>query len=632
MASTISVMTPSTALGENHDLDALQAALVGRYIIERELGRGGMGTVYLARDVSLDRLVALKVLPAAFMAQHTLRERFLRETRLVAGMSHPNVVPVHAVEEHPGVIFYAMGFIDGDSLTDRVRRAGPLPPAEVGRVMQEAAWALSYAHGRGVVHRDVKPDNILIERATGRALLVDFGISRVADSTITSLGESLGTPQFMSPEQAAGEPADPRSDLYSLGIVGFFALTGRVPFDAPTVQAILAMQVTKPAPPVGVARPGTPFQLAAAIDKCLAKTPDERWPSAEALVSALQQVQGTVQDIAPPVRNFQRVAEMSSTTVISLFVLLPAVAVARPEAADLLLMVLVVFTVVNGLQLATRAQALRDQGFGYDDVRAAFDADKRVEQETANAPIAPQVAPPGAKATRGRLTLLAGLVMFGAGVALASRVHVQTKLGTLAVGLLVLGLVLLVIYVMTVVYHRTLTRRGPNRLAVRLWMSGFGRLFFRVVASPRGGRNGAIAQAATGSSHHGAAALLSTLPPRVRKQLSGAAPLVAQLEDLVSSLDARARELSEALGELGDGRSAATDDTATTVADSRAALATDLRHARDSVVSRREAALAALEDLRLCFLRLRTGIGTPDDGRAALARARTTMAASESSS
>ncbi|MGH7649680.1 MAG: serine/threonine-protein kinase, partial [Gemmatimonadaceae bacterium] len=159
-------MPLSVSPDEKQDYDALQTAVAGRYVIERELGRGGMGVVYLARDASLDRLVALKVLPAAFVAQQALRERFLRETRLVAGMSHPNVVPVHAVEEHPGVIFYAMGYIDGESLTERVRRSGPLPPSEVGRVMQEAAWALSYAHGRGIVHRDVKPDNILIERAT----------------------------------------------------------------------------------------------------------------------------------------------------------------------------------------------------------------------------------------------------------------------------------------------------------------------------------------------------------------------------------------------------------------------------------------------------------------------------------
>ncbi|HEV2181802.1 MAG TPA: serine/threonine-protein kinase, partial [Gemmatimonadaceae bacterium] len=333
-------MTFPLGVSDNDEITALRAALGGRYVVERELGRGGMGVVYLAREKSLDRQVALKVLPGMLMAQPVLRERFLRETQLVANMSHPNVVPIYAVEEHPGVIFYAMGFIDGESLTERVRRAGPLPPAEVARVLQEAAWALSYAHSRGIVHRDVKPDNILIERATGRALLVDFGISKVANSTVTSLGETLGTPQFMSPEQAAGESADARSDLYSLGLVGYFALIGRAPFDAPSVQAVLAMQVTQPAPPVAVARPGTPPGLASAIDRCLAKSPNERWPSADALVGTLQRAGGaSAQQIAAPVRHFQRVAEMSLTTVITLFLLLPAVAAARPQATDMLVLV-----------------------------------------------------------------------------------------------------------------------------------------------------------------------------------------------------------------------------------------------------------------------------------------------------
>jgi serine/threonine-protein kinase len=146
-----------------------------------------MGAVYLARDLQLQRLVAIKVLPPELAVRPELRERFLRETRVAAGFSHPNIVAVHAVEEHPHLLAFVMGFVEGETLGQRVRRAGPLGGAEAVRMLQEIAWALSYAHGRGVVHRDIKPDNILIERATGRALVTDFGIARSTTSGATSL-------------------------------------------------------------------------------------------------------------------------------------------------------------------------------------------------------------------------------------------------------------------------------------------------------------------------------------------------------------------------------------------------------------------------------------------------------------
>ena len=157
------------------DLQSLEHAVTGRYAIERELGRGGMGVVLLARDLSLERPVALKLLPAMMAAQPVLRERFLREARTAAGLSHPHIVPIHAVEAREAIVFIAMAYVDGETLADRVRRTGPLPPHEVARILREVAWALAYAHGRGIVHRDIKPDNILIERGSGRALVTDFG-------------------------------------------------------------------------------------------------------------------------------------------------------------------------------------------------------------------------------------------------------------------------------------------------------------------------------------------------------------------------------------------------------------------------------------------------------------------------
>src|SRR5215216_3449976 len=202
-----SVTTPAA-------LSDIRQQLGDRYAIERELGRGGMGTVYLARDLRLDRPVALKVLPSEFAGDSALRERFLRETRTAASFSHPNIVPVHAVEERDGLLAFAMGFVEGESVAERVRRAGPLDVRSTVRLLQDIGYALAYAHGRGVVHRDIKPDNIMLERATGRALLMDFGISRTIAAKVekapgftqglTRVGEVVGTAEYMSPEQASG--------------------------------------------------------------------------------------------------------------------------------------------------------------------------------------------------------------------------------------------------------------------------------------------------------------------------------------------------------------------------------------------------------------------------------------------
>src|SRR3989449_1031606 len=229
---------------------ALQELLAGRYSIERELGRGGMGIVLLARDVSLDRPVAIKLLPPHLATRPDERERFLQEARTAAGLSHPNIVPIHLVEARGELVFFVMGFVDGETLRDRVERAGPLSPRLAMKLLQEVAWALGAAHQRGVIHRDVKPDNIMIERATERAVVTDFGIalgSRAGKAE--SPGSVTGTARYMSPEQACGEPVDARSDLYSLGATFFYALTGRAPFEAANAPAIITKHVYETAPP-----------------------------------------------------------------------------------------------------------------------------------------------------------------------------------------------------------------------------------------------------------------------------------------------------------------------------------------------------------------------------------------------
>jgi eukaryotic-like serine/threonine-protein kinase len=264
--------------------DAVYAA----FDIVRPLGRGGMGSVWLARDRMLDRLVAIKVLLTNASSAAT-RERFLREARTAAKLSHPHIVPVHRADESNGQVWFSMGFVDGESLGDRIRDRGALPVADVVRVMRETAWALAYAHARGVIHRDVKPDNILLDRESGRAMVTDFGIARdlrSVDARLTADGSVLGTVHYMSPEQASDDPLDARSDVYSLGVVGFHALSNTLPFDG-TPNAVLIAHVTKSAPTLRSVAPNVPAPIAAVIDKCLAKEPGARWENAEDLADAL---------------------------------------------------------------------------------------------------------------------------------------------------------------------------------------------------------------------------------------------------------------------------------------------------------------------------------------------------------
>src|SRR2546425_6700856 len=265
-----------------------RTAIGGVNPLERELGRGGMGVVYLAREVRLDRPVAIKLLPPHHAGDSHLRDRFLREARTAAKLSHPHIIPIFAVDEVGAFVFFAMAYVAGETLTERVRRRGPLPPSEAGRVLREVAWALAYAHSQGLVHRDVKPDNIMLEEATGRALVADFGIAgQVRGAAGLDGGEVIGTPEFMSPGQGLGEHVDGRSDMYALGIVGYFALSGKLPFEAGKATEVLAKQITEPAPPLASVAAAVPRRLAHAIDRCLEKDPLSRPQKGEELADQL---------------------------------------------------------------------------------------------------------------------------------------------------------------------------------------------------------------------------------------------------------------------------------------------------------------------------------------------------------
>ena len=269
----------------------LSAALTGRYAIVRELGAGGMATVYLADDLRHRRKVAIKVLRPE-LAASLGPERFLREIEVAAQLTHPHILPLHDSGAVEGFLFYVMPYIDGESLRTRLDRVGELPITEAVRVLREVADALSHAHSLGVVHRDIKPDNVML---SGRhALVMDFGVAKaVSEATgrnsLTTAGVALGTPTYMAPEQAAADPhLDHRVDIYALGAMGYELLAGRPPFTGRTPQEVLGMHVTQAPDPVDRYRPGTPPALVEIIMRCLAKRPSDRWQSADELVERLE--------------------------------------------------------------------------------------------------------------------------------------------------------------------------------------------------------------------------------------------------------------------------------------------------------------------------------------------------------
>ncbi len=288
-------MTTSSTPAQPDEFTRFANALAGQYELVREIGRGGMGIVYLARDLKLDRPVAIKTLPAHLATDPVVRERFLREARMAGRLSHPNIVPIHRADEIDGQVFFVMGYVDGQSLAQRIRERGRIDAREVVHELRDVAAALSYAHSRGVIHRDVKAENILIDGESGRALVTDFGIARLAESTpLTATGQVLGTVYYLSPEQVSGERVDARSDIYSLGVVGYFALSGRFPFDAALASAVLIAHVTKLPSPLHEISGDTPQVLTDIVDRCLAKDPNDRFQTCDALITALSEAENLV--------------------------------------------------------------------------------------------------------------------------------------------------------------------------------------------------------------------------------------------------------------------------------------------------------------------------------------------------
>lgn len=270
-------------------LTRLTAAVADRYIVDRELGRGGSGVVYLARDSKHGRAVAIKVVSPE-LAQAVDTERFLREIEIAARLTHPHILPLHDSGTADGLLFYIMPYAEGESLRHRLQREGQLPVADALRITQEVASALSYAHQHDVLHRDIKPDNILL--VAQQAVVADFGLARAISSagitTLTQTGAAVGTPTYMSPEQARGSrDLDGRSDLYTLACVTYEMLAGHPPYMAENALEVRAQQARDPAPTLRAARADVPQAVERAVKKALAKTPADRFATVAAFAEAL---------------------------------------------------------------------------------------------------------------------------------------------------------------------------------------------------------------------------------------------------------------------------------------------------------------------------------------------------------
>ena len=280
------------------------AAIGHQYGIESELGRGGMSVVYRARDLRLNRPVAVKVLPPELAYDPAIRTRFTREAQTSAQLAHAHIVPIFDVGEREGIAYFVMSIIEGGNLASLLAREPRQPIHEVRRLLCEIAEALAYAHVRGVIHRDIKPDNILLDADSGRAMVTDFGIARAieAGTRLTVTGTAVGTPTYMSPEQAVGDrEIDGRSDIYSLGVLAYQMLTGRVPFTGANSVALLMKHVTEQPRPIAELRPDAPKSMRDAIERALLKPPEDRWPTAAALREALLS-----DDVAAPAWRTER--------------------------------------------------------------------------------------------------------------------------------------------------------------------------------------------------------------------------------------------------------------------------------------------------------------------------------------
>lgn len=547
-----------------------QTALSGRYALERELGRGGMGIVYLARDLRLERVVAVKLLPPDRARDAAARERFVREARMAAQLSHPHIIPIHAVEEVGDFVFFVMSFVDGETLGARVRREGALKPHEAARILREVTWALAYAHGQGIVHRDVKPENILVERASGRALVADFGIARsVQTEAPAGVGEHplVGTPEFMSPEQASGDPLDGRSDLYSLGVVGYYALSGRLPFTSATVPALLAQHLTKSAPRLEAT--GAPRQLLAAVERCLEKNPADRFQTGEELAATLALTIEGRRELPVPIRAFLSESRakvrgefVSSFVVAAVLVpfglsrFLAAVFGGNPPAGFRAGLIVIAGLLVAGAALSPLVLLIRSvrrllrAGYRHDDLVHALELELRQRREEQ------EFAAGGQGPTRWERTMRSKMYasLAIAAVSGGSAAFVPYPATLVAFGLFALSCATAVATGLAAMAASRSRLDDAEVRGLKFWGGRLGRWLFGLAHFRLGSRLPAAAGDRPTEAALGIAALdlFEALPETVRHRLGDLPRVVRDLEDRVQWLrkNGHAADLQSALSAL----------------------------------------------------------------------------------
>ncbi|HEU4828479.1 MAG TPA: serine/threonine-protein kinase [Gemmatimonadales bacterium] len=592
----------------------LQAALAGEYSLQRELGRGGMGIVYLARDVQLDRDVAIKVLPPSLADTPASRERFVREARIAAGLSHPHIVPIHRVGEAGGFVFFVMSYVEGETLGERLRARGPLPPADASRVLREVAWALAYAHGRGIVHRDIKPDNILLEADTGRALVTDFGIAHGGAEPGAAIDSRtiMGTANFMSPEQAAGAQVDGRSDIYALGVVGYLAVSGRLPFDAANLPALLHRQATEVAPGVSGAAPGLPPALAAAIDRCLDRDPASRFQDGETMAAALAPTSEARPALPPTLRAWLAARNpllipylgwsggLGILTLGNIFAWMTGNPGSGPgDVALLLAATSSPLVPIVGFHLYQARRQFR-AGHTIADLRAALEVERRERAETEavareeEETLAHRVLRIATVGSATWLTLIFGLILQGV-------IH-ESQIGIAWILLPMLSTMFFgaVSNALDVQFIPDRIRRlWQTGIRNRLWNSRAGEWIARRLGAPERSRavGSGMFRATEVALSVAVGDLFAALPEAYREQLAELPATAAALE--ARAAEARAElELVAALAHgSADGESLA----------SSGAAALDVR--RNAAAARLSETVAALEGIRLDLLRLHAGAG-----------------------
>lgn len=609
----------------------LQSAVLGRYSLERELGRGGMGIVYLARDVALDRLIAIKLLPPDLANRPALRARFLREARTAARLSHPNIVPIHSVEEAGRLVWFVMAYVSGESLASRLRASAGLSPGEVSRILRDAVWALAYAHSQGVVHRDVKPDNILLEQGGRRALLADSGIAAATQGEAGEGGTVVGTLAYLSPEQARGDTVDGRSDLYALGVVGYCALSGRLPYSVTSLGELVERQLAGTPPALAAAAPHIPRVLARTIDRCLAGYPSARFQTGEELAEALEHLQSAPSELPAPLRVWLAQGNQRRRPVIFLSlawglpILVGSIIAVFLDPTRLDSILLALFGLVAVMSpwvfyLTARVYQTRGvlrAGYGHADIVHALDRNLESRREEL-------AYEHGVKSTRIGRAVNYALIASVSVTALCAIITLVLGGGPrgapFAVGIVFGALASLVLFVARnfVPGARSGSRDRVAEFArtfwngrVGKWLTNTARWRLKAQSAP----DELVHRATEVALGLAAEALYRALPSAQRKDLK-------QLPEQITFLSTKAAEMRARVEELDDLIAQAAPDSMFGDRPAGNGGAGELRAARDLWAERLRETVSLLESLRLGLLKLHAGSAVPETLTAELEAAR----------